>query len=501
MMKVIRIAIKSVMGISEMEIAPGAFTVLSSANGMGKSSFIQAVLSAFGGGHDATLLRNGASEAETVIDLSDDLLEGPIRIAQKITAEKSTVSVTHPEMGKISRPVEYLKRLIPALSLSPIEFLLANEKRQAAMVLEALPLKVTPEQIAAITKDEAHVKSYRFPCEHKHALEVLAEVEHQQFDQRTGVNRALKEKRASLNELRTTIPEDATEPGDWAARSEELEQQLVELTHAHTAALGAVTERHAAAKHAADKARAEWRAKVIEAAGDMVAKVNTDEQAEIATIRAKYATLREKVHTERDHDLQIGQEAYDADVVTADAAAVTERDAVNTAYEPQQAALSEALGESRARVEQEVGFSKTREILAKMEREADVLDREATRLTDAVEGVRALRTQLTAELPIAGLEIRDGALYVDGVPFARVNEARRMTIAVELALLKSGKLGFLVVDGAERLDSATLALLAAETAKRGVQCIVTRVTDDKELTISDLDAAEGKWPNEANAQP
>ena len=59
-MKIASIHIENVLGIEELDINPGAVTRITGANATGKSSTIEAIKSAVKGGHDATLIRQGA---------------------------------------------------------------------------------------------------------------------------------------------------------------------------------------------------------------------------------------------------------------------------------------------------------------------------------------------------------------------------------------------------------------------------------------------------------
>ena len=103
-------------------------------------------------------------------------------------------------------------------------------------------------------------------------------------------------------------------------------------------------------------------------------------------------------------------------------------------------------------------------------------------------GADALKSELLSGLPVPGLEIRDGQIYVDGLPFDRVNEARRIRIAVDIAKLRAGRLGLLLVDGMERLDETSFREFVAAVRDSGLQAIVCRV-DETDLVIKEEAAA------------
>ena len=65
-MRVAHVRISNILGIEEIEFAPGGFTEVSGGNGAGKTSVLEAIRAALRGGNDATLLRNGADRGEIV---------------------------------------------------------------------------------------------------------------------------------------------------------------------------------------------------------------------------------------------------------------------------------------------------------------------------------------------------------------------------------------------------------------------------------------------------
>ena len=79
-------------------------------------------------------------------------------------------------------------------------------------------------------------------------------------------------------------------------------------------------------------------------------------------------------------------------------------------------------------------------------------------------------------LPIPGAEVRDGEIYVNDVPFDRINRAQQVQFALNLARLRAGELGLVLVDGLECLDAETYPAFEAAAATTGLQFLVNRVT-------------------------
>ncbi|MCQ4574556.1 MAG: ATP-binding protein, partial [Candidatus Brocadiales bacterium] len=70
-MKVAAIKIHNILGIESLEIKPNSMTFIEGENGAGKTSVLEAIKAIIHGGHDATLLRNGADKGEIVLVLDN----------------------------------------------------------------------------------------------------------------------------------------------------------------------------------------------------------------------------------------------------------------------------------------------------------------------------------------------------------------------------------------------------------------------------------------------
>ena len=114
--------------------------------------------------------------------------------------------------------------------------------------------------------------------------------------------------------------------------------------------------------------------------------------------------------------------------------------------------------------------------------ECQNLKNESERLSGALTGLDNLKENLLKELPIQGLEIRDGEIYCKNIVFDKLNTAEQVKIAVEVAKLRASELGIICVDGIERLDRDTFNEFKHEAIESGLQMIVTRV-GDTELKI------------------
>jgi len=444
-MRVSKIVINSILGIDHLEIEPGSVTEITGANGSGKTSILESLKAIFGQGHDATLLRQGADKGEVVL-LMDDGTE----IQKSITAEKSSTTVKHPTYGKISKPATYLKKLADALSLNPVEFLTASKKDRVDTLLQAIPMTVTADKLSFVPVD-----ALRGVDLDKHALEVISAIGKQIYDLRTGVNRAEKEKRATVSQMSETLPADAPEGGNWSETLTTLQDEFKALQQVASGELANLNKVLAAIKEDATAKHNAYRD-----------GIKADLERDIEALRKAAEELIEKSETYREAAIEGANNAYTAN-----------RKAAEDRYRPKESELKERIGQARAMLEQSAKVEKTREFIGQLTADADRLEAESTKLTHALGQLEILKSGLLENLPIKGVEIRDGDLYVDGLPFDRVNESRRVRLAIEIAKLRAGELGLVAVDGLECLDPETYQRFRKEAEASGMQFVVARVSD------------------------
>ena len=443
-MKVLKISIKNILGLDALEIEPGSVTKISGQNGSGKTSCLDAIRAALGSGHDATLLKQGATEGEVVL-----LLDDGTQIHKRITEDKSDTQVIHPEFGKISKPATYLKRLADALSLNPVQFLTAPAKDRVNLLLQAIPMTITADKLGFVPQ----IALTGIDLD-KHALEVIGSIGKAIYDLRTGVNRSQKDKEATARQMAWTLPADAPE-GEWGdvltATNEEY-RQLQLLTRATVDAIKReANESIDAAKNKCD----EHSKAVIKERDEAIEKLRADAEIEIGRAYNEYQDVREK----------------------AEAHAQEMKAAAESDYRPKEAELKEKIGQAKAMVEQHAKAESTREFIGTLTSEASTLEAESTKLTTALSRLEVLKASLLEKLPIEGLEVKDGDIFVGGLPFDRVNESKRIQLAIEIAKLRAGSLGLVIVDGLERLDSKSMAAFEKEAKKSKLQFVVADVTD------------------------
>ncbi len=441
-MKVASIKIHNILGIDDLEITPKEITRFEGKNNKGKTSAIEAIKAALKGGHDATLLRNGSDLGQIVILLDDGL-----EIKKTVTSDKTDLSVKYPKSGiKIEKPQTHLNALVDALSVNPIEFLSAPPSKRAEYLLQAMPLRVTREDLAGI---------YFGPIDPDlHAFKLLEAVEKQIYDDRTGVNRLADEKKKTAKQLGETLPLEP-ETIDWSIRMKEHAESL------------------ATAKNDLKNTK------------ENIEQNYKNERNKIESEALRDQNSVERLYQEKLRDIQNWKSEEMARIALAETSAIgilgNSRNeslenstsnilsAINT--------LTAGLAESEVKAKRQIADQRTQETIARVTEEAEKHVAESEALTRRLEALEKLRLRILSDLPIKGITVVDGQVMKDGVPYDRLNTASQIEIAVAIAKLRAKDLGIVCVDGLECLDNENFAEFERAIQGSGLQCFITRVTN------------------------
>jgi hypothetical protein len=439
-MKVSKVRIENILGIQELEFEAGAFNEISGRNGEGKTSALEAIKSVFAGGHDATLLRNGAEKGEIVLVLDDGT-----DIKKKVT-EKGQTTVVERDGVRQPNPATTIKMLTDLLSVNPLEFLRAPAKKRVDVLLDSLPMTASAERLAEILGRQIDVKAS------SHALETIALLHKEIFDDRTGTNRAVREKESTINQLAATLPDGpaGTPAGDAAP----LLDHLASLDSARDTQLGRISTKLDSMRETLN----------LEVEG-----IRALSQQRIEALRQQIedetASAAEKIAVEKTAFGDAGRRAAEA------------REKAIAKHAEDRQGIASQLASIQASQSQAAKHEQTRATIKSMRAEADSLVDDAERQSSALAGLEAYKSELLASLPISGLEVRDGSIFRHGVIFDRLNTAQQVEIAIEIAKKRASELGVICVDGLELLDSRHFAEFKKQVMSSGLQLFVTRVTD------------------------
>lgn len=148
-MKILSIEIDNVLAITAVRLEPnGRPVVIGGANGAGKSSVLNAIAMAFGGGRaiPEEPMHRGAESAHVVCETEE------LTVTRKWTAAgKSTIEVRARDGSRVAKPQEVLDRLFGALTFDPLAFerMAPRDQRAALMKIAGLDFAASDAQRAA----------------------------------------------------------------------------------------------------------------------------------------------------------------------------------------------------------------------------------------------------------------------------------------------------------------------------------------------------------------
>lgn len=457
LLQISHLKISNILGIDELEFSPEGFNEIRGKNGKGKTSVLEAIKAATGQGHDATLLRLGATEGEVVL-----VLDNGAEIKKRVTDLRSTTSVTDPDGKKVTKPAEFMKSLVDSLSVNPVAFLTAQPKDRVKVLLEAMPIEIDVERLESFSGmppiDDGSI----------HGLAIIDEIRARVYADRTGTNRAVKEKDATINQLQLAMPDV---PGGAEGNEDELRTTVEEATAAKDAELTRVRTKLDGIKTKnqtdIDAIRSEAQTKID--------AVRAETQRQIDEIKAKGIAEVEVINTASTAAVEAIQTAER----TMETNAATQREKTIQKHADTVGPINQTLEAIRTNRTAHAKREQALETIKLLEQELEDLKLDAANQTKALEDIDAYKLELLDALPIPGVEIRDGEIYRGGVVFDRLNTAQQVEIAVEIAKLRTGDLGICCVDRLECLDPDAFAAFREQVLESGLQLFVTTVNGEE----------------------
>lgn len=477
-MKISRIHIKNLFGITERAL-DGKSVELSGPKGSGKTSVLDAIRFALTNRSDREyVIRQGADEGEILIETDTGLhIDRKTRTNKADYVKVRDGSLTH------TRPAEFLNQIFTPLQLNPVEFTQMSRQEKNRVILNLVEFAWDTNWIQEQFGEIPPGVDYS-----KHILEVLADIQSEKgayYQSRQNINRDIRNNLALIEEISRDIPEgyqaekwEAYNLGDKYRELETIREQNNKIQRAKAfkesydnKLRGLQAERDIAIS-AEEKAIANERelltstierlkAELI-AAQDKLNGLGEKLTDKTKVIEAEY---KEKV-AKLDGDVRIAEEWAEKEII--DISELSEE--INTAE-----SMIKHLNEYKR-------MTSKREETAKLQAESDELTRK-------IELARELPSEIlkTAKIPIEGLTVEDGIPLINGLPISNLSDGELLDLCVDVAISKPGQLQIILIDGAERLDTASRERLYSKCKERGIQFIATRVTDSDELEVAEIE--------------
>lgn len=376
-MKVISLTTTNYKRAKHVEIKPdpdGNLVIVAGKNGQGKSSVLDSIAAALGGANSKTTpkpIRDGEDRAEIVLETED------LTVTRVFTPSGSRLTLTSKDGAKYPKAQAKLDELVGNLSMDPLAFTLLDDKKQLAQLLDLVDLPFNPDQLEAERK--------------------------QVFDERTAVNRRVKEFESALAQF-----------GELPAELPSAEVSVAELLGEYRNLESAQQER---ARYMTDLNESTYKVEELE--------------RQLAAARKHLADVTEAIGYMSDYTADL--EALRGKI---DGAEETNR-LVRKAQE--RGALS---------FQHEAAKGQANQLTAK-------LDQIAKTKADGL---------ASAQFPVDGLGFTEEGVTYQGVPFKQASSAEQIRVSMAMAIALNPKLKVIRIQDGPLLDSESLAMVE-EVAK------------------------------------
>lgn len=418
-MKILSYEVHNVMKIGDFkcDLEGHHLVMIGGKNGQGKTSAIRALLMALCGrsGMDwpDVAMKEKATKGWVRVSLSGDReMQDDIGFTVELRLVKKRGGVVAEEIRVLDStgeeapsPRELLKRLFEYRAFDPLSFERCKPKERADILRKLVGLDFSD----------------------------LEEARKETFDERTSVNRDLKNAKAKFE----SIVYDPDAPDEKVV----IKDLLDEL-------------------NAANEANKKTQA-VIDEHADLAAKLEQYKE-EVAKLEERLANGREVVA--KTEEAVAAKQKECAGLVFVDTAAIEERlhsaDATNEAVAAKHSAKS-------------------------MEQMVLALAKASDRLTTKINNIDQEKQERleNAKWPLPGMTLDESGVLLDGLPFEQASKAQRVMASVKVGIALNPKLRLLVCEDGNDLDLDTLDALQKELEANDFQMIlefVTRSQDDED---------------------
>lgn len=146
-MKIIKFEAENLKRLKAVQITPdGTLQIITGRNAAGKSSVLDAIWLALGGGPASRgtvrPIRDGEDHASVTLDLGD------LIVTRTWTADKTSLVVKTADGAKYSSPQSVLDALVGRLSFDPLEFTRLSAREQVTALLDLVDLDVDLDELA-----------------------------------------------------------------------------------------------------------------------------------------------------------------------------------------------------------------------------------------------------------------------------------------------------------------------------------------------------------------
>lgn len=462
-MDLVSLKIKNFMSIRDAELKLGQINQVVGKNSQGKTTILKALETAIKGSSDGSLVTFGEERAEIIVELSDQTIRRTLS-----SAGKGVASIRKGEFS-VQSPQTYLEQMFDFSAFNPLELL--EPKKRSEAIMKSIEIKVTPEMLAE--KLGVAVEALPPVDFNQHGLKVIEDLHKYYFNRRAEANKATVEKKNRWETYKKDLKDTDVEPKftrlQITAKRTALDKKQTKLD----------TE-HGAAKQQVETDKTE-RANLY------------NYNKELEQIDRDIVEIEKTLQTAKARR-QKGQEIVDELTKKLEKNPAPDLSGFNTAAEAIKTER-QALISAEREIEAYEAVSKNREMVGTLETEFKTAQEFSDKLDKVVGMLHSdLKKELMSksEMPIKGLEYKDGSFLIDGTPVDNLSTSLAMKLAVSVARKLCKKTKFICLDGAERLDKESYEQLIKDIKGDGFTYFITRVDGDESIDgVNTIQMAKG----------
>ena len=477
MSRITKIKIKNLFGITEYE-TDGKSLELSGTNGVGKTSVLDAIRYALTNKSDRDyIIRKGENEGEIIIET-----DSGIRINRKARSAQADYKSIKQNGMEVGSPETFLRDIFTPLQLNPVEFLSMDKKKQNAIILDMIEYPWNMEKIKEWFGEIPSFVSYD-----QNILQVLNDIQSENgdyFQNRQDINRDIRNKKAFIEEIAESIPENY-ELEKWEKESAgEVYREI---------------ERNRKENEKIEKAKS-----MLDSRDNKIRKFQADKEIALAGLDREFTVMREQLLKEKERlqaELKANNEKLDSmseskkdkadlieqkyktDVATFEAEVKEYEPYIKKATVP-----VDELQQKAEYIENMKSHINEYKRMVSLQSDVEELTEKSNSLTTKIEKARTLPGEILSEctIPIKGLTVENGIPLINGLPVSNLSEGEKLDLCIDVAIQKPNGLQLILIDGVEKMATDLREQLYKKCKDKGLQFIATRTTDDEDLTVVEL---------------